>query len=109
MRKKSKAKAIPREQPRQVWSWIRIGDRVRILDVSEDLKDPKYDSKNAKRREMRTAELFRFCVGRVFKVYGLDDYGNVELRVSNSSAVRARFGKWHSIWCEPEFVKRVRR
>lgn len=58
---------------------------------------------------MRTAELFRFCVGRVFRVYGFDRYGNVELRVSNSSAVRKKFGKWHTIWCEPEFLKLVKR
>jgi len=56
---------------------------------------------------MRTAELFRFCVGRRFKVYGFDQYGNVELHVGKSSAVHKRFGKWHTIWIEPEFLQRV--
>jgi hypothetical protein len=27
------------------------------------------------------------------------------LHVGNSSAVRKRFGKWHSIWSEPQFLK----
>jgi hypothetical protein len=40
-------------------------------------------------------------------VYGFDRYGNVELRVSNSPAVRNKFGRWHSIWSKPEFLRRV--
>ena len=86
---------------------FKIGDRVRIVDISAELKDPSYDRQDAKYSEMRTSELFRFCLGRVFTIYGFDRYGNVELHVSNSSAVRKRFGKWHSIWSEPEFLKQV--
>jgi len=90
-------------------SSLRIGDRIRILEISEDVKDPNFDLRDVERKEMRTAELFRFCLGRVFTIFGFDRYGNVELHVSNSPAVRKKFGKWHSIWCEPKFVKLVKR
>ncbi len=78
-----------------------IGDRVRIVDIPADLKDPNYDMKDSDHREMRTAELFRFCLGHVFTVYGFDQYGHVELSVTNSSTVRKRFGNWHTIWMSP--------
>jgi hypothetical protein len=95
--------AAAKRQPRP----FAIGDHVRIMDISADLKAQNHDLKNAEYQDMRTAELFRFCVGRVFTVYGFDRYGNVELHVGNSSAVRERFGKWHTIWSEPEFLKLV--
>jgi len=85
-----------------------IGDRVRVIDISSDLRDPSYDPKDAELWEMRTAELFRFCLGRVFTVYGFDRYGYVELEVSRSPAVRKKFGL-NTIWVEPEFLKRVRK
>jgi hypothetical protein len=87
---------------------LEIGDRVRIIDIPADLKDPSYDLKDNERREMRTAELFRFCLGRVFTVYGFGRYGYIELDVSKSLAVRKEFGL-NTIWIEPEFLKRVRR
>jgi hypothetical protein len=86
---------------------LKVGQRVRIVDISPDLNDPNYDLKDADHREMRTAELFRFCLGRCFKISDFDQYGNVELHVGNSSAVRKRFGNWHTIWVEPEFVRRI--
>jgi len=107
MPQKAKTGAVRRGQPRRFRGRFQIGDRVRIVDISEGLKDPAYDAKNDGRGEMRTAELFRFCVGRVFTVYGFDRYGNVELHVGNSSAVRKKFGKWHTIWSEPEFLKLI--
>jgi hypothetical protein len=45
---------------------LEIGDRVRITDISPELKDPKYDLKDAEHREMRTAELFNFLPGSSF-------------------------------------------
>jgi hypothetical protein len=104
MPQKNANRVVQRRQPR-----LEVGDRVRIIDISADLKDPGYDSKHDECREMRTGELFRFCVGRVFTVYGFDRYGNVELHAGNSSAVRKKFGKWHSIWSEPKFLKLVRK
>jgi hypothetical protein len=86
---------------------LEIGDRVRIIKIPSDLKDPSHDLKDDEHREMRTAELFRFCMGRVFTIYGFDRYGYVELEVSNNASVRRKFGKWHTIWMEPEFLERV--
>ncbi|MFY9912788.1 MAG: hypothetical protein WAK56_23330 [Candidatus Sulfotelmatobacter sp.] len=83
-----------------------IGDRIRIIDIPSHLKDPGYDLKDTERREMRTAELFKFCLGRVFTIYGFDRYGYIELEVSKSPAVRKRFGL-STIWIEPEYVRRV--
>ena len=87
---------------------LTAGDRVRVLDVPANLKAPGYDTKDADRREMRTAELFRFCLGREFTVRGFDKFGYVELEVHKNRAVRAEFGL-NTIWIEPELLKRVRR
>ena len=109
MPKKHSAGAVHKDSP-GLRHRFRIGDRVRIVDISADLKDLEYDRKHDPKSEgMRTAELFRFCMGRVFTVCGFDSYAHVELRVSNSPVVRKRFGRWHSIWCEPEFLSLVSR
>jgi hypothetical protein len=78
------------------------------VDISKSLKDPKYDLRDAESREMRTAELFRFCLGREFTVQGHQkDW--VELEASDDPLVRKKFGKWHAIWIEPEFLRLVKR
>ena len=105
MSKKGNCRPVRKNRPRA--RFFRVGDRVRITDISPDLKNPNYDLRDAEAREMRTAELFRFCLGRVFTVRGFGRYGTVELEVGNSSAVREKFGKWHTIWSEPEFLKLV--
>ena len=86
---------------------LKIGDRVRVIDISEDMKDPNFDLKDAEHREMRTAELFRFCLGREFVIRDFDRYGNAELRVGEDPAVRKKFGRHHWIWMEPEFLERI--
>ena len=86
-----------------------VGDRVRVVNIPADLRYPRYDLKDADHREMRTAELFRFCIGREFTVQGVDKYGYVELRADKNRAVRAKFGWGHSIWVEPEFLKKSRK
>ncbi len=80
-----------------------------MIDIPEDLKDPDFDAKHdTEEPKLRTAELFRLCVGRVFTVFGFGRHGHVELRVGNSPAVRkAGMSGW--IWIEPEFLKLVRR
>ncbi len=88
---------------------LEIGDRVRIVDISPDLKDPGYDAKDAEHREMRTAELFRFCLGRGFTVRGFGRFATVELEAGANRAVRQEFGHYHKIWIEPGFLKRVRK
>jgi hypothetical protein len=86
-----------------------IGDRVRVDNIPDDLRDPEYDTKDADHREMRTAELFRFCLGREFTIQGFDKQGYAELRADKNKAVRAKFGWGHSIWVEPKFLRRVRK
>ncbi|MFY9903516.1 MAG: hypothetical protein WAM43_00255 [Terriglobales bacterium] len=88
-------------------SRLKVGDRVRIVDISADLKDPNFDLKNAEHREMRTAELFRFCLGREFVIQEFDPYGHAELQVGEDRGVRRKFGRSHSIWMEPEFLERI--
>ncbi|HEX6802503.1 MAG TPA: hypothetical protein VF133_02400 [Terriglobales bacterium] len=86
-----------------------VGDRVLVIDIPEDTKDPKADLKSPEAREMRTAELFRFCLGKTFTVYGWGRYGHIELRVGRNREVRQNFGWSHTIWIEPEFLKLVKR
>jgi len=99
--------AARKSSPKAHAAKLKVGDRIRIIEISEDLKDSNYDSKNAERREMRTAELFRFCLGREFLIRGFDRYEFIELEVSDDPAVRKKFGKFQTIWCEPEFLVRV--
>jgi hypothetical protein len=72
------------------------------VDIPSDLKDPSCQNDPA----MRTAELFRFCLGRKFLVRGFNRYGFVELEVSDDPAVKRKFGL-NSIWIEPEFLELV--
>jgi hypothetical protein len=85
---------------------LRIGDRVRIIDIPSGFKDPNYDLKDAEHREMRTAELFRFCLGRDFAIEEFDQYGNAELSVDKDRSVRKKFGL-NTIWMEPEYLERI--
>jgi len=112
-RNKSSGKAAARAPTRQNRLarrklGLEVGDRVRIIDILPDLKDPTYDLLDAEHQEMRTAELFRFCLQRVFTIYGFDRFGYVELEVSKSPSVRKEFGL-NTIWIEPEFLAPVRR
>ena len=73
---------------------------VKLVDIPADLKAVGNPD-----NELRTAELFRFCLGRQFRIHGFDRYGFCELQVSDSREVRRRFGKWHSIWVDPHFLE----
>jgi hypothetical protein len=105
--KKVPAGAARKSSPAYLKSDFKVGDRVQIVDIPEDTKDSKADLVSSEAREMRTAELFRFCLGRSFTVYGFERYGHVELRVGQNRDVRKKFGWSHTIWIEPEFLKRV--
>ena len=104
-----KGRTARKGSPSQVQRKLKVGDRVRIVDISEPLKDESYDSRHAEHGSMRTAELFRFCVGREFTIQGFDRWGQVEIRADEDVAVRRKFGKWHFIYSEPEFLKRIGR
>ena len=75
---------------------LEIGDRVRIIDIPSDLKDPNYDLKDAEHREWRTAELLRFCLGHEFTIRDFGKYGTVELK-AGANDVRKKFGWSHTI------------
>ena len=85
---------------------LKIGDRIRIIDIPSGFKDPNYDLKDAEHREMRTAELFRFCLGREFVIQEFDQYGHAELSVDENRTVRKKFGL-NTIWIEPKFLERI--
>jgi len=87
---------------------LKIGDRVRIVDIPSGFKDPNYDLKEDDEHwKMRTAELFRFCLGREFAIQAFNKYGYAELSVNKDQSVRKKFGL-NTIWIEPEFLVRVR-
>ena len=104
--KQVRSKAARKGRPAYLESNFKVGDRVKVLDVPEDLKDPDCDLKDPGYPKLRTGELFRFCLGRVFTVFGFGRYGHVELQVDRSPAVRKK-GFSGTIWIEPEFLKRV--
>jgi hypothetical protein len=81
---------------------FRERDRVRICDCPEAYKDRNFKDDP----EMRTAELFRFCVGKKFMIQGFDRYGYIELRVDENPAVKRKFGL-NSIWIEPQFIELI--
>jgi hypothetical protein len=86
---------------------LKVGDRVRIIDIPLGFKDPNCDLNDALFREMRTAELFRFCLDREFAIQAFNQYGYVELSVDKDRSVRKKFGL-NTIWIEPKFLARVR-
>lgn len=108
-RKRAKGGAAPKSSPAYLNSDFKVGDRVLVIDIPEDTKDPKADLKSPEAREMRTAELFRFCLGKTFTVYGFGRYGHVELRAGQNREVRKKFGWSETIWIEPEFLEIVKK
>lgn len=68
---------------------LKIGCKVRVLEIPDDLTDAC---------EIGTPRVFRESLGKVFRIQGFDDYGYVEVRVSNSDV----------IWIEPHFLVRVK-
>jgi hypothetical protein len=106
-RKRGKNGAARKSSPTYLESDFKVGDRVLVIDIPEDTKNPKADLKSPEAREMRTAALFRFCLGKTFTVYGFGRYGHVELRAGQNREVRKKFGWSHTVWIEPEFLKRV--
>jgi hypothetical protein len=73
LRKQTKGGAARKSSPSYLKSDFKVGDRVLVIDIPEDTKDRKADLKSPEAREMRTAELFRFCLGKTFTVMVLGD------------------------------------
>ena len=79
---------------------IRIGDKVRVIAVPPYLysDDPV---------AQETAEFFERCLGKVFRVEGFDNLGQLELWTTGKGNRRktARGLDTRTIWIEPEYVK----
>jgi hypothetical protein len=76
-----------------------IGDMVRLVQISPILirDDPLA-------REDRA--FFELCLGKVFRVEGYDDHGQLELWATDKGNWRkASRGGMHTIWIEPECVQ----
>ena len=77
----------------------RIGDKVRVVKVPPYLygADPI---------AQETAEFFERCLGKVFRVEGFDENGQLELWTTGKGNRRKvdRGLDTHWIWIEPEYV-----
>ena len=86
---------------------IEVGDRVRIERMPPDV-----EARSDEDDEMRTKEVFRQCVGRVFRVRGVgtnsiyEDTGHVELWVHNGDDCDD-VAAADTIWVEPEYLEIV--
>ena len=87
-------------------SKLKVADRVRIIDIPSGFKNLDCELKDPLFRELRTGELFRFCLGREFVIQGFDQYGHADLNVDEDRAVRKQFGL-NTIWIEAKFLERV--
>jgi predicted short-subunit dehydrogenase-like oxidoreductase (DUF2520 family) len=76
---------------RRVLGAVEIGDRVRLTEMPDAVKDAR----------LETQTIFKRCVGKVFPVAGFEK-GLIELEVGAVVGHAA-----HSIWVEPEFLERV--
>src|SRR5712692_2145425 len=104
LRKQVKGGAARKSSPSRHRRKFKVGDRVRILEIPEDFKDPDCDLRDPGHPKLRTGELFRFCLGRVFTIYGFGRYGHAELQVGKSPVVAKKFSRGGTIWIEPEFL-----
>lgn len=77
---------------------VSVGDRVRILAIPPDIA----------RMPEETREVFRRCLGRVFTVREIDQWGHLELWVKDGRD-RKRIVGADTIWIEPEYVAVVER
>lgn len=77
---------------------LKIGDRVRILDISADLKDPNYELQDRQHREMRTAGIVqvllesRFHSLRVRPLWVRRAQGKQESRSASEIWTKHRLG-----------------
>lgn len=76
-----------------------VGDKVRMVRVTPSLycDDPIC-------RE--TAAFFELCLGKVFRVEGFDEYGQLELWTTEKGNAKRRIDRnAHFIWVEPDDVE----
>jgi hypothetical protein len=73
-----------------------IGARVRMTAIPPDVE----------RTPEETQDVFRRCLGKVFTVRNIDEYGHLELWVKNGRD-RKRIVGADIIWIEPEYPEYV--
>ncbi len=80
------------------------GDRVRLIDICEEWKNPNYPDDP----DLRTAELARLCLNREFTVRGFDRYGYVEIEIDEDSEIARQFGRHgDSLWLNPDLFELI--
>lgn len=72
---------------------VKIGDRVRLVAIPDDLP------LDAEPGALGTGSLFQRCLGRVFPVVDINEFGYAELEVGE---VNGQPAYMESIWVEPE-------
>lgn len=70
---------------------------IRVVGIPPDLHDAA---------GIGTPEVFRDAVGKMFRVEGFDEHGNLELEVWRTDLPNAPKVP-DTIWIEPEFVEAV--
>ena len=76
-----------------------VGDKVRMVRVTPSLyrDDPI---------AQEVAAFFEMCLGKVFRVQGFDEYGQLELWTTEKGDPKKRLdGKAHFIWVEADDVE----
>ena len=75
-----------------------VGDKVRVMQVPPYLyRDDPVDKE--------TAQFFECCLGQVFRVEDFDEYGQLELWVTDEGKQAPGRLSPHTIWIEPEYVE----
>lgn len=78
-----------------------VGDKVRMVGVTPSLYRDDLIAR-------QTAAFFELCRGRVFRVEGFDEYGQLELWTTEKGNPRKRYRNGqdnHTIWVEPDNVE----
>jgi hypothetical protein len=81
---------------------VKVGDTIRITAIP-----PQVLAISEDQDELHTREVFRECLGRTFRVRGIDRYGHLELGGHGRDDDHPQ-AYLEPIWAEPEFVEKVR-
>jgi hypothetical protein len=76
---------------------VKTGDRIRVVDIPSDLPD----------NELRTAEIFRRCLGRIFPVATVAHVEDREFLELEVGEICGEAPYMQTIWIESEFVELV--
>ena len=76
---------------------MKTGDRIRVVNIPSDLPD----------NELRTAEIFRRCLGRIFPVVEMVEVEGREFLKLEVGDACGEAPCMQTIWIEPEFVELV--